>query len=549
LNLPFGRTTAAALLAGAAAVIPCAAWYVVGSQAARQEARRLAEAPRVQARAEAERLAQRLASRLGALRQTESRRPFTDYWSDEELAESDFDFEVRVGSPLAEGPADPLIWAHFQIDDLGRLTLPTLNKRRVGEARSASDAEQIQFGILEALECASTDHLTALRRTPREEAGTRLPMQGGLVTVGAFSWHTARLRDEQALVALREVRTPSAVLTQGFVVLAETLTGLLENSPLPARIRPGKPVNETETQITIIGDPWTVGVDATQAIATAQTLASGIVARFHRTFLIGAFAALLAAGSMVALVRQSERLARQRERFAAAAAHELRTPLTGLRLYGEMLADGSGDPSRTETYARRIADEAGRLGRVVSNVLGFSHLELGDLSVKPARGDLSAAVRDSVDGLRPALESAGAEVRVEIDGPIPPARFDRDALHQILQNLLDNAEKYSRRASDRTIRVTLCGSGGAAELAVIDRGPGVAPALRRKLFEPFTRTSDAGAPAGLGIGLALVRALARAQGAGVSYANIQGGGSCFTLNFPAVPDPTVAPGESGRPAP
>jgi signal transduction histidine kinase len=501
----------------------------------------------VQARAEAERLAQRLASRLGALRQTESRRPFTDYWSEDELAEGNFDFEVRLRSPLAEGPADPLIWAHFQIDDLGRLTLPTLNNRRVGAARNASDSEQIQIGILEELECASTDHLTALRGTAQQDTGTRLPMQGGLVTVGAFSWHTARLRDDRALVALREVRTPSAVLTQGFVVLAETLTGLLESSPLPAQIRPGDPVNETEAQIPIIGDAWTVGVDASQAIATAQTQATGIVARFYRTFLIGAFAALLAAASMVALVRQSERLARQREQFAAAAAHELRTPLTGLRLYGEMLADGSGDASRSKTYAQRIADEAGRLGRVVSNVLEFSHLELGDLSVRPVPGDLGAAVRETVDGLRPALESAGAEVRVELDESIPQVCFDRDGLHQILQNLIDNAEKYSRGASDRTIRVRLSGSGGRAELAVIDRGPGVAPALRRKLFEPFTRTRDPGAPAGLGIGLALVQALARAQGAEVTHANVEDGGTCFTLSFPAVTDPNRASGETPRP--
>jgi signal transduction histidine kinase len=533
--LPLGRTTTAALLAGAAAVIPCSAWYIVGSQAARQEARRLIEAPRSQARSEAERLAQRLASRLGALRQTEARRPFTDYWSNDELVESDFDFDVRMGSPLAEGPADPLIWAHFQIDSLGRLTLPTLNESRVEQrgAQGPSDAEQMQFEILEELECASTDHLTALRRAPQEEAGKRLPTREGLVTVGPFSWHTARLGDEQALVALREVQTPSAVLTQGFVVLATTLAELLDGAPFPARIRPGDPVDETEAQIPILGDAWAVGVDASQAIATAQASASGIVARFSRFFIIGAFAALLAAGSMVALVWHSERLARQRERFAASAAHELRTPLAGLQLYGEMLADGSGDPSRSTTYARRIAEEAGRLGRVVSNVLGFSHLELGDLTVRPTRGDLVSAVRESVDRLLPALESAGADVQVQVAESIPPVRFDRDAVHQILQNLLDNAEKYTRNSPDRTFRVSLNPSDDGVALAVTDRGPGVDPALRRRLFQPFTRTRDPAAPAGLGIGLALVQALAHAQDANVTYTRVEQGGSSFTLVLPS----------------
>jgi two-component system sensor histidine kinase KdpD len=105
-------------------------------------------------------------------------------------------------------------------------------------------------------------------------------------------------------------------------------------------------------------------------------------------------------------------------------------------------------------------------------------------------------------------------------------------VHQILQNLLDNAEKYTRGSPDRTFRVSLGASDDGVALAVTDRGPGVDPALRRRLFRPFTRTRDPAAPAGLGIGLALVQALAHAQNANVTYTRVQQGGSSFTLVLP-----------------
>jgi two-component system OmpR family sensor kinase len=104
-------------------------------------------------------------------------------------------------------------------------------------------------------------------------------------------------------------------------------------------------------------------------------------------------------------------------------------------------------------------------------------------------------------------------------------------VHQILQNLLDNAERYSRNAADRTIRIALEGSDSGPILSVVDRGQGIEPSMRRRLFEPFHRDSRPDAPNGLGIGLSLVQALAAAQNAVVSYAAETGGGSRFTVTF------------------
>ena len=168
---------------------------------------------------------------------------------------------------------------------------------------------------------------------------------------------------------------------------------------------------------------------------------------------------------------------------------------------------------------------------MVTNVLGYSNLERGGLSVNPQPGDLALAVRESVNRLTPSLETKSARLELTITEPLSPTRFDQDAVHQILQNLVDNAEKFSRDASERTISVRLVDGPEGPTLSVVDHGVGIKPATRRKIFEPFARGEDPDAPPGLGIGLALVRALARGQGASVAHSDVEGGGSCFSVTF------------------
>jgi signal transduction histidine kinase len=536
VKLRWSRTAIATALTAVCVVVPCTAWYLAGSRATRQQASRLEDSPRQQAHQEATRLAQQVALRLEAMRQAESRRPFLDYLSDERFEQllEDCTYDATLRSPLAEGPVDPLIWAHFQIDDVGVITMPTLHHGSWLQQPSGTDIVSegpIQEAILSELECASSEHLAALRRTSGGGAPRQLPTPQGLVTVGPFSWHTVAIEDAPALVALREVATPSAVLTQGFVVPGERIRSLLEGALFPADAHPGDPVDVAEVAIPIQGDRWSVAVDASKAFATAAEEANRMESRFLIMFVLGAFSALIAGSVVVLLVHETERTARERARFAASAAHELRTPLASLQLYGEMLAEGSGDPARYATYGRRVAQESDRLGRVVSNVLGYSKLQRDGLAVNPRPGDLEPPVRSSIDRLRPTLESAGASIEVQVDRDVPRAVFDPDALHQILQNLIDNAVKFCRDAEDRTIHLTVTGRDGQPTIEVRDHGHGVAHSIRRKLFQAFTHHPDPDSPAGLGIGLALVRALADAQGAEVTYDDAPGGGAIFTVRL------------------
>jgi signal transduction histidine kinase len=320
---------------------------------------------------------------------------------------------------------------------------------------------------------------------------------------------------------------------QGFLISLAGLADFFRAAGVPVRLRPGNPDNDLEAPVAIGDEPWRVVVDAHAAVAAAERQARELRRSFLTIFLGGVAIATIAGLGVVWLVWQTERLARQRAQFAASAAHELRTPLAGLRIFSEMLAEGLGDPSKAGDYARHVADEAERLGRVVANVLGFTRLERGTLNVHPEAGDLTATVHESVARQQAAIEAAGARVELVIAENVPQVKFDRDAVAQIAQNLLDNAEKHTRSATNRTIHVALTVRDRGAELSVADHGNGLPSEVRRHLFHPFTRGNQGDAPAGLGLGLVLVKALAEAQGATVTYTDADGGGAKFTVAFPA----------------
>jgi two-component system osmolarity sensor histidine kinase EnvZ len=166
---------------------------------------------------------------------------------------------------------------------------------------------------------------------------------------------------------------------------------------------------------------------------------------------------------------------------------------------------------------------------VVSNVLGFSQLERGNLSVDAQVGVLGEALRELAERAEPALDRAGAALDLAVE-PEVRARFDRDALARIVGNLLDNAEKYGRTAEDRTITLATHEVGDVIEVVVSDHGPG--DTAKTELFQPFARGVTGDGPAGLGLGLALSQSLARAMGGDLVYRPTPGHGATFALLLP-----------------
>ncbi len=580
------RTATALLLTAVAVAVPCGAWFLAGSRAVERRVRFEEKAVTSKAYKRGVTLAERLATRLEVLREAESLRPFYHYqnlYHDPRAAAEGASVSI---SPLAQGPADALIEAHFQVDEAGVLTLPTLNDEFPDLGLHSSQGEQCDlFGQLEDITffCTLESAAATLSYRPRaavagygggEAAANGRPAQveileakawrqhlqanalyadlkygggrAGLdngardagaveVKVAPLVWFTLPVGGEPGLVALRGLETPAGVWTQGFVISQDTVAQYLESASAPGAFRPvprgPEPAATGKVRFDVAGTPWEVVIDVSQSLDETYQRAGLERSRFLRLFLLGTAAAVLAGSLVVAMLYQSERLAQQRARFAASAAHELRTPLAGLRLYGEMLADGLGDRSKVRDYARRMAGEAERLGRVVTNVLSFTRLERDAFSVSPQVGDVAAAVAAAVERQRPGLEASGLEVELAPAPELPAVGFDRDALAHILQNLLDNAEKYTREVENRRVRVALGQAEGGVSLAVADNGQGIPEELRRRLFRPFARGHHPDAPEGLGLGLALVRELAEAQGGSVAYSDAPGGGAVFTVTL------------------
>ena len=233
------------------------------------------------------------------------------------------------------------------------------------------------------------------------------------------------------------------------------------------------------------------------------------------------------------------REAAQRVSFVNQVSHELKTPLTNIRMYAEML-DRDLDEA-DETPRRRldvIVSESQRLSRLIGNVLTFSRKQRSALRLHAARGNVDEVVRQVLDHFEAPLRAKGVELQFRA-GAGRDAEFDRDALEQIVGNLLNNVEKYA--ASATRVDVATTQDGDRVSVTVADDGPGVPPADRDRVFQPFYRVSNklTDGVAGTGIGLAIARDLAQLHGGDLTL-EPSDRGACFRLVFHA---PQTDPGE------
>jgi signal transduction histidine kinase len=234
----------------------------------------------------------------------------------------------------------------------------------------------------------------------------------------------------------------------------------------------------------------------------------------------------------VFVLRREAELMRMRSDFVASVSHELRTPLAQIRMFTETLLLGR---VRSDIERRRaleiIEQEARRLAHLVENVLTFGRGTQRRARLAPEAMSFAEEVQRIVASFATLREAQDADLRLELQDDIV-VPVDRDALRQIMINLVDNALKYGPPHQRITIGTALFGD--AARLWVDDEGTGVPPAERERVFESFHRLSrDVDrAVTGSGIGLAVVRELTRLHGGTTWIEDAPGGGARVVAEFP-----------------
>ncbi len=216
------------------------------------------------------------------------------------------------------------------------------------------------------------------------------------------------------------------------------------------------------------------------------------------------------------------------EGLASDLWHELKNPVAAIRASAEVLDDAIGeDPEAARRFSRRILEASDRLDALTRDLLDLTRLEAKGLADPEATLDLGAVVRGAVEAQGAVAQTEGVTIALDL-----PARADGrgDArwLAVAVENLVNNALVFAPRGS--TVRVSLQASPGCWVLLVRDRGPGVEPALRERLFERFagSRHGDGGT----GLGLAIVRAVAEAHGGEAVLHETSEAGSSFALRLP-----------------
>ncbi|MBI1901292.1 MAG: HAMP domain-containing histidine kinase [Planctomycetia bacterium] len=291
---------------------------------------------------------------------------------------------------------------------------------------------------------------------------------------------------------------------------------------------------ETQSALQRMSSVIPVRLEAAAAIAQPRDFWSPMRVSLAVAWFCVAGAALAVAGLLLGVVRLSER----RAAFVSAVTHELRTPLTTFRMYAEMLSEGMVQkPEQQKRYLDTLRIEAERLTHLVENVLSYARLERG----RGARPRQPIAVRDLLAQLAPRLKQRAVQAEMELALELPDEVAERAvvtdpaAVEQVLFNLVDNACKYAATAQPREISLSAAASGKHVELRVRDHGPGLAAAVRSRLFRPFTKSASEAAHSapGVGLGLALSRRLARQLGGDLRYEAHDGQGASFVLTLPA----------------
>jgi signal transduction histidine kinase len=277
-------------------------------------------------------------------------------------------------------------------------------------------------------------------------------------------------------------------------------------------------------------DEWTVHVQSLPDPTLLATLQGA--RRMFYLITIAAAASLLALLLTIRAERASVALASMKSDFVAAVTHELKSPVAFIRLVGDTLANGRySSPETVREYAGLLSVEASRLGTSIDNLLTYARYS----SSRPADStdlaevELGDLVEDTVQGFRPALADLEFELLIDLLPDLPRVCVERPAMIQALNNIVDNAIKYS--TATRHLAVTATSTAKSVTLTVADRGSGIAAEDLSRVFERFYRGRNVSV-SGSGLGLAIAKRIVESHGGRITVRSAVGVGTGVDVTLP-----------------
>ena len=378
-------------------------------------------------------------------------------------------------------------------------------------ARAEIDAED-EIGVLGASFDTMTDSIERMTREIREAAAqTEAILSGmaeGLVATDARGTIVAVNPAAEAMLAAKESRLVGKSVEA--VVKGVDRDGRELSRRLAAPMR----------------RPWSTNAQLTRKASSLAVAMSGSPIKNEQGTVIGRVYV------MRDIQREAEVEAMKTE-FLSNISHELRTPLTPIKGYAEMLISKEVPRDRARTFLGNILEGAERLERYVDMLVNFSAMEAGRFTLHTEDVDVKALVERV--GAQWASSVDGHRVDVKVSARIPKAVADERMLERALNELMDNAVKYSPDGGTVTLAARVRGTGGdrRVEVAVSDEGIGIEPEQLEEIFGDFSQLDGSSTRkyGGLGLGLSFVDRVVRAQNGVLTAQSEPGKGSTFVISL------------------
>jgi two-component system phosphate regulon sensor histidine kinase PhoR len=357
----------------------------------------------------------------------------------------------------------------------------------------------------------------------------------------AFTVNTAWVRDQYFDPLVRQVEKIGGSLGGLSIAVSDDAGRAVTSTPVephaagdlhtrfpllfidPALVKsiPSQPVRVRE---------WTVHVRSLPDRTLVATLQGS--RRMFYLITIAAIASLLALVLIVRADRASAALASMKSDFVAAVTHELKTPVALIRLVGDTLANGRyTSPKTVQDYAGLLSVEASRLGSSIDNLLTYARYSGGRAAGSTELVDVEPAdlVEDALQGFRPTLATLEFELTVDVPANLPQVCVDRAAVIQALENIVDNAIKYS--GTTRRLMLSGRAAGRSLTLTVKDAGSGIGREDQARIFERFYRGRNV-STSGSGLGLPIAKRIVESHGGRIDVRSEVGVGTEVDVTLP-----------------